>query len=130
MQIETSSRAFSDSAVYCYNNSLGLPGPREAIAYFLGKWGWSYGEYYLTVLYQQIVDVVHLMYPVVEHKITTAKHFMYPEQKDLSFRDALNIIRLEHVAFGSGAASLLSNLALSLAEEGDAVLIPAPVSCM
>jgi hypothetical protein len=37
MQIETSSRAFSDSAVYCYNNSLGLPGPREAIAYFLGK---------------------------------------------------------------------------------------------
>jgi histidinol-phosphate/aromatic aminotransferase/cobyric acid decarboxylase-like protein len=84
----------------------------------------------LTVLYQQIVDVVHLMCPVVEHKITTAKHFMYPEQKDLSFRDALNIIRPEHVAFGSGAASLLSNLALSLAEEGDAVLIPAPVSCM
>ena len=37
MQIETSSRAFSDSSVYCYNNSLGLPGPREAIAYFLGK---------------------------------------------------------------------------------------------
>lgn len=84
----------------------------------------------LTVLDQQIVDLVHLMCHVVEHKITTAKHFMYPEQKDLSFRDALNIIRLEHVAFGSGAASLLSNLALSLAEEGDAVLIPAPVSCM
>lgn len=37
MQIETSSRAFSDSTVYCYNNSLGLPGPREAIAYFLGE---------------------------------------------------------------------------------------------
>jgi 1-aminocyclopropane-1-carboxylate synthase len=55
---------------------------------------------------------------------------MYPERKDMSFRDALNFIRPEHVAFGSGAASLVSNLALSLAEEGDAVLIPAPVSCM
>mmetsp|Transcript_13868 Transcript_13868/g.30230 ORF Transcript_13868/g.30230 Transcript_13868/m.30230 type:complete len:487 (-) Transcript_13868:47-1507(-) len=90
MQIETASRAFSDSTVYCYNNTLGLPGPREAIAYFL------------------------------------AKHFMYPEQRDMSLRDALNIIRPEHVAFGSGAASLLSHLALSLAEDGDAVLIPAP----
>jgi hypothetical protein len=37
MKMETSSRAFSDSSVYCYNNSLGLPGPREAISYFLGK---------------------------------------------------------------------------------------------
>jgi hypothetical protein len=55
---------------------------------------------------------------------------MYPERKDMSFRDALNFIRPEHVAFGSGAASLVSNLALSLAEKGDAVLIPAPVSCM
>ncbi|KAL7535187.1 hypothetical protein ACHAXR_006327 [Thalassiosira sp. AJA248-18] len=90
MQIETASRAFSDSTVYCYNNTLGLPGPREAVAYFL------------------------------------AKHFMCPEQRDMSFRDSLNVIRPEHVAFGSGAASLLSHLALSLAEVGDAVLIPAP----
>lgn len=90
MQIETASRAFSDSTVYCYNNTLGLPGPREAVAYFL------------------------------------AKHFMFPEQRDMSFREALNLIRPEHVAFGSGAASLLSQLALSLAEKGDAVLIPAP----
>ena len=37
MQIETASRAFSDTTVYCYNNTLGLPGPREAIAYFLGE---------------------------------------------------------------------------------------------
>mmetsp|Transcript_1686 Transcript_1686/g.3898 ORF Transcript_1686/g.3898 Transcript_1686/m.3898 type:complete len:499 (-) Transcript_1686:71-1567(-) len=90
MQIETASRAFSDSTVYCYNNTLGLPGPREAVAYFL------------------------------------AKHFMFPEQRDMSFREALNFIQPDHVAFGSGAASLLSHLALSLAEEGDAVLIPAP----
>ena len=55
-----------------------------------------------------------------------AKHFMYPERRDMSVIDALNIIRPEHVAFGSGASSLLSHLALSLAEEGDAVLIPAP----
>mmetsp|Transcript_7695 Transcript_7695/g.19109 ORF Transcript_7695/g.19109 Transcript_7695/m.19109 type:complete len:493 (+) Transcript_7695:94-1572(+) len=90
MQIETASRAFSDSAVYCYNNTLGLPGPREAVAYFL------------------------------------AKHFMCPEDRDMSIRDALDIIRPDHIAFGSGAASLLSHLALSLAEHGDAVLIPAP----
>ncbi|KAL7545759.1 hypothetical protein ACHAWF_009112 [Thalassiosira exigua] len=90
MQIDTASRAFSDSAVYCYNNSLGLPGPREAVAYFL------------------------------------AKHFLYPEQKDMSFREALDLVHPMHVAFGAGAASLLSHLALSLADQGDAVLIPAP----
>lgn len=90
MQIETASRAFSDSTVYCYNNTLGLPGTREAVAYFL------------------------------------AKHLMFPERTDLSFNDALNFVRPEHVAFGAGAASLLSHLAFSLAEEGDAVLIPAP----
>eukprot|EP00581_Thalassiosira_minuscula_P013756 CAMPEP_0183728716 /NCGR_PEP_ID=MMETSP0737-20130205/28727_1 /TAXON_ID=385413 /ORGANISM="Thalassiosira miniscula, Strain CCMP1093" /LENGTH=468 /DNA_ID=CAMNT_0025960729 /DNA_START=76 /DNA_END=1478 /DNA_ORIENTATION=- len=90
MQIETASRAFSDSTVYCYNNTLGLPGPREAVAYFL------------------------------------AKHFMFPEQRDMSFGEALGFIQPGHVAFGSGAASLLSHLALSLADEGDAVLIPAP----
>ncbi|KAL7439726.1 hypothetical protein ACHAXM_008176 [Skeletonema potamos] len=37
LQIETASRAFSDSSVYCYNNTLGLPGAREALAYFLVK---------------------------------------------------------------------------------------------
>ena len=38
MQYETSQRAFSNVAVYGYNNTLGLPGPREAIAYFLAKY--------------------------------------------------------------------------------------------
>ena len=56
----------------------------------------------------------------------TAKHFMYPEDRDMSVRDALNLIQPNHIAFGSGASSLLSHLAQSLAEEGDAVLIPAP----
>ena len=55
---------------------------------------------------------------------------MCPEDRDMSIRDALDIIRPDHIAFGSGAASLLSHLALSLAEHGDAVLIPAPVSEM
>lgn len=44
----------------------------------------------------------------------------------MSFDEALSWIRPEFVALGSGAASILSHLALSLAEEGDAVLIPAP----
>lgn len=90
MQIDTASRAFSDSSVYCYNNTLGLPGPREAVAYFL------------------------------------AKHFVFPERRDMSFREALDVVRPAHVAFGAGAASLISHLALALAEAGDAVLIPAP----
>lgn len=60
--------------------------------------------------------------------IVSAKHFLYPEHRDMSFRDSLNAISPEHVAFGAGAASLLSHLALSLADAGDAVLIPAPVS--
>lgn len=58
--------------------------------------------------------------------IWPAKHFMYPERRDINFTEALDLIRPEHVAFGSGASALLSHLALSLAEEGDAVLIPAP----
>ena len=36
------------------------------------------------------------------------------------------LIDPQHVAFGSGAASLLNYLCFALAEEGDAVLIPAP----
>ena len=90
MQIETASRAFSDSSVYCYNNTLGLPGAREALAYFL------------------------------------AKHFLFPEQTNMSFLDALSYISPELVCYGSGASSLVSHLALCLAERGDAVLIPAP----
>jgi hypothetical protein len=92
VQYETASRAFSDAAVYCYSNTLGLPGPREAIAYFL------------------------------------AKHFMYPELRDMSFTEALDHVRPEHVAFGAGAGALVSHLALSLMDAGDVVLIPAPVS--
>lgn len=88
MQVETAYRAFSDAIVYCYNNSLGLPGTREAVAYFL------------------------------------AKHFLFPEERGMSFEEALQWIRPEYVALGSGAASLLSHLALSLAEEGDVVLVP------
>jgi hypothetical protein len=92
IQYETASRAFSEPTVYGYNNTLGLPGPREAIAYFL------------------------------------AKHFMYPELRDMSFTEALDHVRPEHVAFGAGAGALVSHLALSLMDAGDVVLIPAPVS--
>ena len=90
MQVETAYRAFSDAIVYCYNNSLGLPATREAVAYFL------------------------------------AKHFLFPEERGMSFQEALHWIRPEYVALGSGAASLLSHMVLALAEEGDAVLVPAP----
>ncbi|KAK1745187.1 1-aminocyclopropane-1-carboxylate synthase [Skeletonema marinoi] len=77
LQIETASRAFSDTSVYCYNNTLGLPGAREALAYFL------------------------------------AKHFLFPERINMTFGMLC-------------ASSLISHLALCLAERGDAVLIPAP----
>jgi hypothetical protein len=92
MQYESSTRAFSDTAVYCYGNTLGLPGPREAVAYFL------------------------------------AKHFMHPERRDMGYTEALDHVRSEDVAFGAGAGTLVSHLALSLTDAGDAVLIPAPVS--
>lgn len=91
MHYETSSRAFSNVAVYGYNNTLGLPGPREAIAYFL------------------------------------TKYFMYPELTDMSCTEALDHVHPEHVAFGAGAGALVSHLALSLTDAGDAVLIPAPI---
>ena len=44
----------------------------------------------------------------------------------MSYSEALQIVNPELVAFGSGGSSLLSHLALSLCERGDAVLIPAP----
>ena len=44
----------------------------------------------------------------------------------MSYNEALQIVDPELVAFGSGGSSLLSHLALSLCERGDAVLIPAP----
>jgi len=90
MQVETAYRAFSDAIVYCYNNSLGLPHAREAVAYFL------------------------------------TKHFLFPEERNMGFEEALHWIRPEYVALGSGAASLLSHLTMILAEEGDVVLVPAP----
>lgn len=90
MQVETAYRAFSDAIAYCYNNSLGLPATREAVAYFL------------------------------------AKHFLFPEERGMRYEEALQWVRPEYVAVGSGAASLLSHLVLALAEEGDAVLVPAP----
>lgn len=90
LQIETASRSFSDSSVYCYNNTLGLPAAREALAYFL------------------------------------AKHFLFPERRNMTFADALSYIPPELVCFGAGASSLISHMALCLAEHGDAVLIPAP----
>lgn len=44
----------------------------------------------------------------------------------MSYREALKWISPDCVAFGSGAGSLLNHLAMSLAEKGEAVLIPAP----
>ena len=55
-----------------------------------------------------------------------AKHFLFPEERNMSFEEALQWISPEMIAIGSGASSLLSHLALSLTDAGDCVLIPAP----
>lgn len=54
------------------------------------------------------------------------KHFLFPEEREMGFEEALHWIRPEYVALGSGAASLLSHLTVVLADEGDVVLVPAP----
>lgn len=54
------------------------------------------------------------------------KFLCSPETDNLSQEEAHALIDPQHVAFGSGAASLLNYLCFALAEEGDAVLIPAP----
>ena len=55
-----------------------------------------------------------------------ARKFLCPNEPNLSPETALERIRPEHVALGSGCAALLNYLFFALAEEGDAVLIPAP----
>lgn len=57
-----------------------------------------------------------------------ARKFLCSPERDghLSKEEVHGMIDPQHVAFGSGAASLLNYLCFALAEEGDAVLIPAP----
>mmetsp|Transcript_12047 Transcript_12047/g.26085 ORF Transcript_12047/g.26085 Transcript_12047/m.26085 type:complete len:507 (-) Transcript_12047:31-1551(-) len=55
-----------------------------------------------------------------------ARKFLCPDEPHLSPELALERVRPEHVALGSGCAALLNYLFFALAEEGDAVLIPAP----
>uniref|UniRef100_A0A7S4I6X9 Aminotransferase class I/classII large domain-containing protein n=2 Tax=Odontella aurita TaxID=265563 RepID=A0A7S4I6X9_9STRA len=55
-----------------------------------------------------------------------ARRFLRPEVQSLSMGEGLALISPEHVALGSGCASLLNYLCFALAEEGDAILIPAP----
>lgn len=78
---------------YCYNDFLGLPQAKSAVAYFF------------------------------------ARKFLLLNGSDrtsLTVEEATQNILPQHIAIGSGCSSLLNYLFYILAEEGDAVLIPAP----
>ncbi len=100
MRQGTAITAFSDSTSYCYGSFLGLPQAREAAAYFLSKRFWKR----------------HL-----HHETAGFGNAEYAYQYDANL-----YISPEHIAFGVGVNSLISQLFYSIASAGDVVLIPAP----
>jgi len=99
MKPAIAAHAFGDSVSYCYNGMLGLPGAREALAYFLAR--------------------RFLLAPDGGKSSVIA---MAPTAENVT-ADRINP---EHVAIGAGAASILNNLFFILAEAGTGVLVPAP----
>lgn len=97
MQPGTAISAFSDSSSYCHGSFLGLPQAREAAAYFLTKRFWK--RDYLP-------DSVE----------NNGAHVLLAQPH----------IQPQHIAFGAGVNSLISQLFYSIACKGDVVLIPAP----
>jgi len=112
MQPGTASSAFSDSIVYCYNSFLGLPVARDAIAYFIAK------RFYFDTTY----DMTH------HHHGGESNHDNHPNHHHSSITPeiALNHIKPNHIAIGSGCVSLLNHIFFILGESGDACLIPSP----
>ena len=55
-----------------------------------------------------------------------ARHFLHPDQPNLTLAAALHSIQPRHVALSSGAAAVLHSLFFLLGSAGDACLIPAP----
>jgi hypothetical protein len=55
-----------------------------------------------------------------------AKRFLFPEAISITPQQALEHVRMENVAIGSGCAALLNYSFFILGEEGDACIIPAP----
>lgn len=93
--------AFSEDMVYCYNDFLGLPSAREAIAnLFTRKFLHPYGSS-----------------PSVTND--NGKNGASEEKR-------VTKVDPKHIAFSSGCAAVLHYACYVLAEEGDAVLIPAP----
>ena len=107
----TATSAFSDSAVYGYNGFLGLPAARASVAHFLTR-------HFLRPDNDEPGVSVGVSRPVG----ATASSSVGGRTGGQSTA----VVSPQHVSFGSGCAALLNYLAYCLAEEGDAVLIPAP----
>jgi len=103
----TAQTAFSDEVVYSYNGFLGLPEARQAAAYFLAR--------RFLLARGGGGDV--------RRQSSSSSELVEPETTP---ETAAMMINPEHVSLGAGCASLLNNLFFTLAEKGDAVLIPAP----
>lgn len=110
----TTSTAFSDPIVYCYNSFLGLPVARQAISYFLAK----------RFLHTRSIN------PTTDsEQIQGTQQSLHDKQvvrAGLSLEQALISINPAHIGIGSGAAGVLNGLFYLLGDDGDACLIPAP----
>lgn len=114
MRQGTAITAFSDSSSYCHASSLGLYHAREAVAYFLQKrflrkdlsMGMHRVDSVTTPLNSPLLSDDRIQFDSEPN----AEHFIYPD----------------HIAFGAGVNSLISQLLYSIASTGDVVLIPAP----
>eukprot|EP00592_Proboscia_alata_P011200 CAMPEP_0194365870 /NCGR_PEP_ID=MMETSP0174-20130528/13846_1 /TAXON_ID=216777 /ORGANISM="Proboscia alata, Strain PI-D3" /LENGTH=522 /DNA_ID=CAMNT_0039140721 /DNA_START=99 /DNA_END=1667 /DNA_ORIENTATION=- len=116
MQPATAINAFSDSVVYGYNSFLGLPSAREAAAYFLARRFLRARDGGHSSMYGS--DLGGIMKPNSSSEAD--------ENSPPTSTPFIDRIDPEHVALSSGAAAVLNSLFFSLANPGEAVLIPAP----
>lgn len=115
MRQGTAITAFSDSSSYCHASSLGLYNAREAVAYFLQK----------RFLRKDLSMGMHR----VDDSLTTPLNYQLNDgrtQFDPQSNAEKHIIHPDHIAFGAGVNSLISEVLYSIASTGDVVLIPAP----
>jgi hypothetical protein len=113
MQMGTAVTAFSDSSSFCHASSLGLFNAREAVAYFLQK------RFLHRMNTSKVIHRVESLTAPLEsldQSISGSRHY-----DDIELE-----INPEHIAFGAGVNSLLSQLLYIIASPGEAVLIPAP----
>ena len=121
MQHGTSTAAFSDSTVYCYNSFLGLPIARHACAYFLAKRFLFPNGYYINAnaANNDTTNATDTTSASTTAPTTTNLSSSSGEPSVLTPDIALSHINPSNVVLGSGLASVLNSLFYLLGGDGN-----------